>query len=421
MAQDDYTERLAHDVAVWEREGLISHDQERAILARIGAGEPRLIGALRMGWLVTAVSIIGALILGAGVVMLFATNWQEMPDWFRTAVILAGMLAAYGLGYVLTYRYDLHRVGGALLFLGVLLYEAGLFLFTAIYDLPVTNPWLMLLAAIGALPMAYAFGSRIVLLLGIANLITWAVWGLLARYEDTGKTDSVLIVIGVLGVILYAVGRLHTLRAALEKFSEVYLFAGTLLTLSLVYVFTFDEAWRAIIDEGIESFAAPPLVYVSIGVAAALVALQWRLRQRDTETDVETGILAVLLVVALVVATWPTWVGYAIVFNAVYFTAAVGIVTHGYLRGDERYVNFGLFVVALGILTRYVDLFWPLLNNEGTASVFFLVGGLVLLAVAFGLERLRRTLVSRMEDEGDGSPPAPPLVAPPRGAEGGAP
>ena len=104
MEDKSYVERLAHDAAVWQREGLISAEQERAILSRIGAGEPRLIGALRMGSLITAVSLIGALVLSGGILLLFASQWREMPDWFRTAVVLAGMFAAYGAGYKLMYR-----------------------------------------------------------------------------------------------------------------------------------------------------------------------------------------------------------------------------------------------------------------------------------------------------------------------------
>jgi uncharacterized membrane protein len=405
MEDTSYVERLAHDVAAWQREGLISAEQERAILARIGAGEPRLIGALRMGWLVTAVSLIGALVLAGGVILLFASPWREMPDWFRTAVIFAGMFTAYGVGYALMYRYGMERVGAALLLLGAILFEAGLYLFADIYGLPLTTandeqpaPQYLLLAAIGTLPLAYAFGSRIVLLFGIANFVLSAIFWLIARYVDTEKADSVLIVIGVLGVALYALGRLHAVRAAWEKFGEVYQFTGTVVTLGLVYVFTFDEPWRSLIDDGIESYAAPPLVYISIAVAAALAAWQWLARRRDVESNTETGILAALLAVAAVVATWPAWTGYAVVFNAVYFAAAAGIVTHGYLRGDERYVNFGLLLVAIGVLTRYFDVFWSLLAN----SAFFIIGGVLLLAVAFGLERLRRTLVARMAEEADG-------------------
>lgn len=402
MTQVDYLERIAHDVAIWQREGLISAEQERAILARIGAGEPRLIGALRLGWLITAVSIIGALILGAGVVLLFAANWEEMPDWFRTAVIFAGMIIAYGAGYALTYRYGMDRIGGALILLGGLVFEAGLFLLAQIYNMPVDSPRLLLLATLGTLPVAYTFGSRIVLLLAIGNLIGWIYWEMAVQYEDdTGKMAAALIVLGAVGVALYAMGRLHAVRPVLASFGDVYILAGALLTLVLVYVFTFDEPWEAIINDGVDSLSAPAAVYVAVAAAAILVAAQWYLRKRGVDTAVEAGALLTFLGVALVVATWPAWTGYALVFNALFFGAAGGFVTRGYLLGDERYVNFGLALVALGLVTRYIDVFWSLL----TGSAFYIIGGLLLLAVAFGLETLRRRLIAGMDEGADAAPP----------------
>ena len=392
MEEQEYRERLARDVAGWRREGLIDEEQERAILARYGVEGARAVRALRLGWFATAVSIVGAIVLAAGVVLLFATNWDEMPSWFRTAAIFAGMSASYGLGYALIYRYNMQRIGSAMLLLGVLLYEAGLFLLAQIYSMPVDSPILFLLAAAGAFPLAYLFGSRIILLVALANVTGWVIGEMVTRYPDSPKTQSALLVVATLGIGLYAIGRLHALRDAFAHFAETYVFAGLLVLMGLVYVFTFDEPWSAMIDAGVKSYAAPPVVYVAIVVTAAIVATEWLLRPRDIESQVDAGAQAVLIGVAALVATWPGWTGYAVVFNGVYFAVAAGLVTRGYLRGDERYVNVGLLAVAVGLLTRYVDVFWSLLAG----SAFFMIGGLLLLAVAFALERMRRGLLRGM-------------------------
>jgi uncharacterized membrane protein len=281
MDDEEYRERLAHDVAVWARAGLISAEQEHAILARAGAGEPRAVGILRLGWFVTAVSIIGALVLAGGVVLLFASQWGTIPTWLRTGSLFAGMLAAYGAGYALIYRFDMQRVGSALLLLGVLLYEAALFLLAEIYNMPgtpVDSPLLLLLAAVGALPLAYLFQSRIVLLLGILNTTGWVIAELAMRYPDSPKSESVMVAVGAFGVGLYAVGQLHALRTAIAPFSAVYRFAGLLVLLALVYAFTFDELWSRVIDSGVKAYSTPAIVYATIGLAAALVAVQALLR-----------------------------------------------------------------------------------------------------------------------------------------------
>lgn len=49
MDEQEYRERLARDAAAGRHEDLISESQERAILARCGTGEAKLVRALRMG------------------------------------------------------------------------------------------------------------------------------------------------------------------------------------------------------------------------------------------------------------------------------------------------------------------------------------------------------------------------------------
>ena len=400
MDDQEYREQLAHDVAAWRREGLITEDQQRAIFARAGMGEPRVVGALRMGWLVTAVSIVGAFVLAAGVVLFFASNWEQTPDALRVGLVFASMLIAYAIGYALIYEYGMQRVGSALLLLGTLIYEAGLFLLAQIYNMPVDSPWLFLFAAIGTFPLAYLFESRIVLLLAIANTLGWVIAELITRYRDPPQVDSSLLVIGAFGVALYAAGRLHALRGALARFGDVYIISGVLVVLGLIYAFTFDEMWEEIIDEGVEAYAAPGVVYVSMLLAGALVGAQWLLRPHDPQAHIEAGAQATLLALAAVVATWPEWTGYALVFNAAYFALVFGLVVRGYLAGDERYINLGLAGVAIGIITRYIDVFWSQLAD----SAFFIVGGMVLLGVAFAIERARRTLIAGMNE--DEAPPS---------------
>src|SRR5690242_19017190 len=89
--EQGYRERLSRDVAAWQRAELISEEQERAILARIGAGERKAVGALRLGWLVSASAIVAALVLGAGIVSLFAANWDQMPAALRAGALIAGI------------------------------------------------------------------------------------------------------------------------------------------------------------------------------------------------------------------------------------------------------------------------------------------------------------------------------------------
>jgi uncharacterized membrane protein len=393
---EQYAERLARDLARWRSEGLSRPEQERAILARLGAAESRVLRVLRMGWLVSIVSILGALVFAGGVVLFFAANWDEIPDAIRTVMIFAGIIAAYGAGYALMYRYDMRRLGSAFLLLGVLLYQAGLFLLAQIYNMPVDSPVLFLLGAIGALPLAYLFGSRIILLLAIAAATAWQMTTAVQRHDEGADEWSVLAVMAGFALVLYAAGRLHMLRDALRRLGEVYALAGGLLALAIIYFMTFTEPWREIVDENIDPAAAPADVYGMFALAAVLIAAQAIARPRTLVELGELVVQAALLVVALVAITWPSWLGYAAVFNVVYFALAAALIARGYTENDERYVNGGLTVVAIGVVTRYIDTMSDLL----VGSAFFLVGGLLLLALAFVFERVRREILRSMRDGG---------------------
>jgi uncharacterized membrane protein len=394
MEEPDYRERLSREIARWVREGLITPAQSEAILVRIGAAGPRKLGALRMGWLVTAVSVLGAIALGAGVVLFVAANWQQMPDWCRTALVISAMMSAYTLGYVLMYRYDMRRLGSAFLLLGALLYEAGLLVAAPeISDLTTDLPAIFALAAAGVLPLAYLFDSRIVLLLAVANASLWVYWEAMPPYPSTTETFSALAAIGPYGVALYAIGRIHGARRGLQRFADVYVLVGVLIAMVPGYAFTFPDVWDAIREVDIDAYSAPAIIYIVVGIAISLVVVQRLLRGNDLETNIDTAFQAGIVGLTAVVATWPDWGGWALLFNVAYFSVAAAIITRGYLRGDEGYINLGLATVALGLLTRYVDAFWSVLAD----SLFFIVGGLLLLAIAFALERTRRGLLRGMD------------------------
>jgi uncharacterized membrane protein len=397
-------ERIARDVNRWRSEGLIDAEQEARILARYDMGDRRTFGALRLGWLVTAIAIIGALVLAAGVVSLFGSTWQQLPVEIRILTLLAGMAAAYAGGNELIERYRMQRVGGAVILLGVLLFGGAVSLLGDFAGIDNESPILMLIGALGTFPVAYFFGSRVVLVLAIAACAGWVIAEIDQQYDGTPEEKASLVIIGVFGIAVYVVGRLHGLREQLARFGDVYTFAGALITLTLVYVFTFAGLWQQMIDDGIQSYSAPAFVYAWIVGTAALISVWLYLRGEDRDALFEAGALAGLLAVAGVVATWPGWVGYAFVFNVIFFGAGAAFISRGYLQQAERYINFGLGIIALGMFTRYCDIFWSLLDP----STFFMLAGAVLLLLALGMERCRRSIIDAMRgDSGDDGPARP--------------
>ena len=75
--------------------------------------------------------------------------------------------------------------------------------------------------------------------------------------------------------------------------------------------------------------------------------------------------------------------------GAVLVAALIALIAEGYRRDDRFAVNLGFVAFALTILRLYFDTFWLLFDR----SLFFMVGGLLVIALGWGLERKRRNLI----------------------------
>ena len=103
--------------------------------------------------------------------------------------------------------------------------------------------------------------------------------------------------------------------------------------------------------------------------------------------------LVAVAVACAVVAAEHGWLALA-VLNLVLVAALIGLIAEGYRRDDRFVVNLGFLTFALTILRLYFDTFWQLFDR----SLFFMVGGLLVIALGWGLERKRRNLIGDLRE-----------------------
>jgi len=72
----------------------------------------------------------------------------------------------------------------------------------------------------------------------------------------------------------------------------------------------------------------------------------------------------------------------------------------GYQKEDTRLVSIGMFWLVAFVAARYFDFFWSLMYR----SLFFIVGGLILVVCSIILERKRRELKDTLEQRGKLAP-----------------
>lgn len=423
-------EWLQAELAHWRAGGLITPEQEAAILARYPA--PPAAGS---GRTTAVVSLLGAILLGAGALLFIAHNWWQIPSLVKLGGIIALIAGAHGAGYWLwQVKGTYPRTGHALILVGCLLFGAGIWLVAQIFHLKAHWPNGLLFWALGSLPVAWALGSRPVLALGAVLLGLWsafeqAVFGQVSWYflplwaalvappayrlkavetlwigiVSTGwwvganalewgqgtrdwEEVALFLALGLYGAALLAVGWQHRGRADLAPLAAPYLLGGALVALVGAYALSFrwEVAWA------VDQLPAWPF-WTLAGCLNAVTALGAVIRMRSGSGA--DGWLPAAGVAAFGLALYAGVIAGGwlrdLATNLVVFGGALGAVAWGFRHQVAALVNIGLLIFVLQVITRYFDMFYSMLDR----SFFFLIGGVLLLSGGWILERWRRRLL----------------------------
>ena len=392
--------RLTQEMESWLREGLITPEQREKILARyrfLTEAEAKATP----GRLITTISILGAILVGVGVILFIAANWSEVPRWGKLSLIFGAMITAYGLGYWMRYeKEDYPKVGAALIFLGTLIFGAGIFLIAQIYHITVHYPNGPLLWGLGVLPLAYLLRFKTVLSLAILDVLLWL--GMEASFHITGGVSGygsplVFVTLFLLaGLALWGLGLMHRARNALRPLSPPYVVIGALVSFSAGFVFTFDVFRGNFGSAGLIVFYLGAVFLFLVSVISVVVS---PVKERGwlAETGGISSVMALCLGLALLYRGLPGGERYVTAVNAmtlasniVFAAAIIGVIVLGYMKRYTPYINIGLLFFVLDVIARYFDFFWKLLPR----SVFFIAGGLILLSGGVFLEKKRRKVLA---------------------------
>ena len=80
-------EWIKGEISKWQSEGVVDGTTADALLARYKAAESRI------GWGAIVAGSFGALLIGLGVIALFAANWDHLGRAERAIVAIAPLLA----------------------------------------------------------------------------------------------------------------------------------------------------------------------------------------------------------------------------------------------------------------------------------------------------------------------------------------
>ena len=406
---------LHQELDTWIGEGLVTPDQAVAIRARYPEkGLP---------WGTLIFSGLGGVIIGLGVILLFAYNWQEIPKFAKLAIVFAALAAIHAVGVRLFLRSDRWRaLGDALCLLGTMFFGAGIWLVAQIYNIQEHYPNGLFIWALGALALAWALPSILQAILASILLVVWCgteavgfgrtmhlgallilvLLGPLA-YRERSRVLAVILVpsfilslvfvfsgfdanAGVVvaavlsvGALLIAAGILVRQTREFPQSAASFLFFGWISYLLTLYLLTFPDLTRHLLERGTIRLPLGVLAYwlgaLLLGLTAwSVVAYRSYILKQDQDVTPDQFLIPLTLLLPpsffLSQAGFEGWL-MAAPFNMVFLAIAISMMTRGCRQGLLQPTVLGSILLAILTLTRYVDLFQSLLAR---GLVFIVMG-----------------------------------------------
>ena len=379
--------------------GLITDEQRQKIIGHFQLKEDS------GGKFLAIVSMVGAVLIAAGVTLLIAAHWNEIPRGVKIAAGLGLMLGFHAGGWWLREVQGKYRkTGEALHWIGSCLFLANIALIGQIYNIVSRPPNAFLLwwVGIAALPWLLRSKAQHVLL-----LVAFGIWFGLEVNERGGwiycESDRQVLLYALLGLVYLGAG--YCFRAA--KFSE---FAGVTEKFGLFafLIFIYPLTWKNFFDwdnPEIRQWFFPALGLMALLLLAAgiknLRALtsQWRW----------TWFAALLAMMVFMATVWfgcwrfdqgdgPHHSVWGESWSYLGGTLALFVfcllqIQIGLQERSTFLVNLGVVFIALDIIAAYCDLF----GSMARTGAMFLISGVFLMIFGVYLETKRRGLMKQIK------------------------
>lgn len=340
--------------------------------------------------------ILGAILIGIGIILLVASNWQRMPSTIKLILLFTITIATYIFGWKL--KFNSPKLGSTLLFLASIFVGATIFLTAQIFNFSAGTGFhlLLLLWFIAIAPLSYAFDSLPILVLSLLVFTLWMmsfIGGGQLGGIASGFQGSMLTFL-FYGITLYGVGYLHT---AFSRFKIPYQAYGLFFYFLSLYILLISNLY-GIFDV---SRALHWMFYVFFIGAILTVAITPIYITKGLGRINEFVLLIFAFlggVIVWLISVYPqvfSSLTTTILLNVIFFLLTILAIFSGYYMGAISVINIGMFFFVLYLFYFYFTTVFVYLEK----SLALIIGGIILLVLGWYLERTRKYLVGGIKNK----------------------
>lgn len=379
--------------------GLISPEQADAVVAhfKLSPRAPR-------NYLLITFSVLGGLLVLAGVVLLVSANWELTPPFVKQLSGAALMLACWGAGLRFMLRAENPRpfFGEALCFVGAGMWLANIALYGQIYQISARPSYM-----VGVWFLGIFLFPQLVRLRGVfaMSLLAAWIWLCCLLEENSRLTDdfyfyflAFFALVSALGIFLGGLN--EKARERVRGYGPIALWTAFPALILLAQFFCYTEA-KASASAVFALVPAAAIFFVvlvisfreklasGLGMASALVVSAFPL----------TALAAGFLKTAASGREYDTLI-HATMIGAL-FVCGTAAMSLGAVVSRKFFVNAGALMILFAALALVANILGSLMQS-GFALIF---AGALLLGFGFFLERHRRKLTARIKKNSSEIPP----------------
>ncbi|PCH98579.1 MAG: hypothetical protein COB85_01300 [Bacteroidetes bacterium] len=392
--------KILKDLLELQKENVISQETATSIIKYYESQKGNTTNRL-----ILVFGILGAILIGLGLILILAHNWDELPRLLKTSLAFIPLIISQGLClYGLLKKQDNAvwvESSSTLLFFTI---GASIALVAQIYNIPGNTASFLFTWMILSLPVIYLLRSSITAILFVSGITYYAChtgywnypsegkieyWALFAMvlphyyllYKNKPKSNfmtilnwlipiSVIITLGTIGRsseyilaiayfslfgLLYLIGDSEFFSSQSARING-YKSLGATGMISLLLIYSFDEFWEHLRRRDLifsEIVATPEFVASIIISILALVLFIIQIKKESVKNIKPLSPLFLIFIMVFILGLFSNLS--VVIINLIVFSLGILTIKEGAKLDNLRILNHGLLLITILVVCRFFD------------------------------------------------------------------